>query len=217
MPNSTPKLGEAVKTIIERDAVLKNGLARDLINIRALARYIQVEINDGSSLEAIVSTIRRLPVEEHAIRYQKIGKLILSLSMKNKIADVAIINDPKIPLAMGKISGEIDYGRGETFRIVAGKDVVKVIIDEKNLSKVTNLIPKQSLRDITENLTEIIVTLDKAAEKIPGVLAAVANEIAICGINIVEFLTCVPELILVIDEKDGLKSYETLQRLSTFN
>jgi ferredoxin len=89
-----------------------------------------------------------------------------------------------------------------------------VVIDEKNLNKLTSLMPKKSIRNIAFNLSEIIVLLDESTEKIPGVLAAVAEEVAIKGINIVEFMSCIPELIIVVDERDALSCYESLQRLS---
>jgi hypothetical protein len=185
MSNSASSLSEEIRNIIERDPVIKNGLARDLINVRALARYVQVEHGVDASIDAIISAIRRLPVKESAIKIDAIGKLILKLTMKNRIVDVAILNGPEIPRILGKFSGEIDYGRGETFRIVAGVDTVRLVIDEKNLNKLTSLMPKKSIRNIAFNLSEIIVLLEESTEKTPGVLAAVAEEVAIKGINIV--------------------------------
>ncbi|HYB66890.1 MAG TPA: hypothetical protein VEC43_01065, partial [Candidatus Acidoferrales bacterium] len=61
--SSEQSTGEVVRQFIERDAVLKNGLARGLINARALARYIQVETRERYSFEAILSAIRRYPVK----------------------------------------------------------------------------------------------------------------------------------------------------------
>lgn len=214
MSNSTSSLGEEVKNIIDRDPVIRNGLARELVNIRALARYMQIEHGVTASIDAIISAVRRLPVKESAIKINALGKLILKLTMKNRIVDVAILNDPEIPRILSKFSGEIDYGRGETYRIVAGVDTVRLVIDEKNLSKLTSLMPKKSIRNIAFNLSEIIVLLDESTEKTPGVLAVVAEEVAIKGINIVEFMSCIPELIIVIDERDALSCYESLQRLS---
>ena len=61
MSISTRSLADVVKETIEKDAVIKKGLARNLINIRALARVIQGTVGEKTSLEAIVSAIRRYP------------------------------------------------------------------------------------------------------------------------------------------------------------
>jgi predicted regulator of amino acid metabolism with ACT domain len=213
MSDLTHAASDVVRRVIERDAVIRNGLARGLINIRALARYVQVETKNEMSLEAIISAVRRHPVRESAARYKEIGGLLQRLTMKNRIVDVAIINDSGIPVALGKFSGEIDFARGETFRIVAGVETVRVVIDERNLDKLREVIPQKSIKSITNHLAEIIASLSEASETTPGVLSTFATELAINDINIIEFMSCVPELIIVVKEKDALKSYESLERL----
>jgi hypothetical protein len=54
-----------------------------------------------------------------------VPKLITKLAVKNGIVDVELLNDPEIPPALGKFSGEVDYGRAETFRVVTGSDTEK--------------------------------------------------------------------------------------------
>jgi len=109
---------EAVKEIIERDGAIKIGVARGLVNARALARYIQVATHEQYSLEALVSAIRRYPIKASAERYQDAGRLITKLTLKNNIVAVTIRSAPEIPLILAKFSGEIDYGRGETLSLI---------------------------------------------------------------------------------------------------
>jgi aspartokinase len=208
---------DIVRTTIERDGALRNNLARGLINIRALARFIQRAMNEQGqqpSLDAIINAIRRYPVKESTIAHQNTAKLLKKLTMKNKIVDVAIINGPEIAAALGKFASQIDYSRGETFRIVSGVESIRVVVDEKNGGKLTETVPKKSVRKIVRNLAEIIVSLSEIAEGTPGVVSTVTTELAIHAINMIEFMSCVPELIIVVDEKDALKSYDALDTLS---
>ncbi len=145
---------------------------------------------------------------------ENIGRLLKKLTMKNKIVDVAILNDPEIPVALGKFASQIDYSRGETFRIVAGVESIRVVIDGKNLERMKNIIPKKSIRKVVTNLAEIIISLADVADRTPGVVSAVTTELAMNGINMIEFMSCVPELIIVVDEKDALRSYDSLEKLS---
>ncbi len=48
----------------------------------------------------------------------------------------------------------------------------------------------------------------------PGVVSIVTMELTMNGINMMEFMSCVPELIIVVHEKDGLKAYESLEKLA---
>jgi len=209
----TEKSGDAVRRLIEKDGVVRNGLARGLINIRALARYVQVTTSHDASLEAIVAAIRRYPIRRVAAKYEKAGKLLTRLALKNKIVDVAIRNDPSIPLALAKFSTDVDYGRGDSFRVVAGVDVVKVVVDEKNLSKLTAVIPKGRIREILRNLAEIIVWTSEGTERTPGVVSAISTELAMNDINNIEFMSCNPQIVIVVEERDAVKSYESLRSL----
>ncbi|MBI2185187.1 MAG: hypothetical protein HYU39_09550 [Thaumarchaeota archaeon] len=209
-------ISDSVKVVIERDGAIRNDLARGLINIRALARYVQQRVGEEgevTSLDAIISAIRRYPVQESVEVHQRIGRLLQKLTMRNKIVDISIMNDPEIPSALGKIASQIDYSRGETFRIVAGVESIRVVVDEKNLDKL-HVIPKSKVLKVVRNLAEIIVSLSEVAEHTPGVVSTVTTELAMNGINMIEFMSCVPELVLVVEEKDALRSYDLLEKLA---
>jgi hypothetical protein len=40
------------------------------------------------------------------------------------------------------------------------------------------------------------------------------TEFAMDDINMIEFMGCVPELIIVVDERDALRSCDTIEKLS---
>ena len=53
------------------------------------------------------------------------------------MVNVAIRNERDIPMELAQVSSEVDYARGETLRIVSGPETVRLIIDSKNLDKLT--------------------------------------------------------------------------------
>jgi hypothetical protein len=206
---------EIVRRTVEQDAALRKDLARGLINIRALSRYIQeTEKEEEPSVDALISAIRRYPIKESSDVQQRIGGLLRKLTMRNKIADISIWNDPQIPEALGKFASEVDYGRGGTFRFVAGVESIRVVLDEKKVDEIRRLIPAKSIRKVVSGLTEIIVSLAEEAEMTPGVVSVLTTELTMQGINMIEFMSCVPELVIVVDEKDGLKAYESIESLA---
>ena len=46
-----------------------------------------------------------------------------------------------------------------------------------------------------------------------GILAVLANELAINSVNILEVMTCLPEMLLFVKEEDILKAYQVLYQL----
>jgi hypothetical protein len=206
---------ETVRRAIERDAAVRKDLARRLINVRSLARYIQKsEHVEEASMDALISAIRRYPLEESLAIHKRVGSLLKEMTMRNKIADVAILNDPEIPKALGEFASKIDYGKGETFRVVAGVESIRVVLDEKKLDEIRRLIPQKSIRKVVSGLAEIIISLGDAAESTPGLVAEVAADLAMHDINMIEFMSCVPEFVIVVDEKYALQAYEAIQNLA---
>jgi hypothetical protein len=213
LPNTT----SIVERMIETDGAIRKDIARGLLNVRALARYVQEEARregEEISLDAIIAAIRRYPIDTKLALQSSIGGLFKKLTMRNKIVDVALINDPEITAALGKFASVIDYSLGETFRLVSGVESIRVVIDEKNLDKMKNIIPKKNMRKILTGLAEIIVSMSETADMTPGVVSTVTGELAMHGINMIEFMSCVPELIVVVDERDALRSYDAIEKLS---
>ena len=46
-----------------------------------------------------------------------------------------------------------------------------------------------------------------------GILAAISNELAINGINIIEIMSCFPEMLFFVKEQDVLKAHQVLHQL----
>jgi hypothetical protein len=212
-----PHTTSIVERIIESDGAIRKDLGRGLLNVRALARHIQNEaLLEGEELstEAVIGAIRRYDVGERVAAHESTGLLFKKLTMRNKIVDVAILNDPEITAALGRFASMIDYSLGETFRLVSGVESIRVVIDEKNLDKMKSIIPKKNIPKIVTGLSEIIVSMSEVADTTPGVVSTVTTELAMNGINMIEFMSCVPELIIVVDERDALRSYDAIEKLS---
>jgi predicted regulator of amino acid metabolism with ACT domain len=59
----------------------------------------------------------------------------------------------------------------------------------------------------------IVVHSPEELEATPGVVAFLTTLLAEQGVNIVEFISCWTQTIIVIEKKDSLKVYETLSNL----
>jgi len=212
-----PQTTSVVGRIIESDGAIRKDLGRGLLNVRALARYVQREASlegEDLSIEAVIGAIRRYDVRERLSVHESTGRLFKKLTMRNKIVDLSILNDPEITAALGRFASTVDYSLGETFRLVSGVESIRVVIDEKNLDKMRSIIPKKNIPRVTVGLAEIIVSMSEVANTTPGVVSTVTTELAMNGINMIEFMSCVPELIIVVDEKDALRSYDAIEKLS---
>jgi aspartokinase len=64
-----------------------------------------------------------------------------------------------------------------------------------------------------EDCTMIVVHSPEELEVTPGVVAFLATLLAEQNVNIIEFISCWTETIMVVDKKDSLKAYEVLSNM----
>ena len=208
---------DVVREFIERDGVIRNGLARGLVNVRALARYIQIATHENYSFEALVSAIHRYPTKENAERYQRVGGFIQKMTMKNEIVRISVYNEPDIPVMLARFSEKVDYGRGDTFHLATGIDSVNVLIDSKNKERLLAALPKRSVREVLGDLAEIIVLMSEKAIMTKGVAATVTTQLAVNDVNLRDLVWSMvqsaPHAIIVVEERDALRAYRAIEDL----
>ena len=217
MADEKRSTSEIVREFMGRDTVARNGLARGLINVRALARCIQVQTHERYTFEALVSALHRYPAKDTSAKRQVWGKLISGLTMKNNIVEVTIKNEPEVPLLLARFSGTVDYGRGDILSIVSNPQCVNVIIDSKNSDRLTRIIPKRNILRVNEGLAAVIVAEAEANIDTPGFAAAIFDEIAMDGINLQEHVGQVgppSDDMFLVKEPDALRTYQAIERLA---
>ena len=189
--------------------------SQGLINNTALAKYIIKEKKIDGTLDAISSAIRRYKFERYDEIFDTANKIVSfgELSTKSRLANIAVIKDAEIQEILPKIFSIIQYNRGDVLRIIQADEAIKILVNEKNLDKVKDLFPKKKIIKIDRNLAEINMHLHPEAVNTPGIIAVISNELAMNGVNIMESMSCVPEMLWFVKEKDVLKAYNVMYQL----
>jgi predicted regulator of amino acid metabolism with ACT domain len=81
------------------------------------------------------------------------------------------------------------------------------------MERVLTLLPKNKIISKEMNLTEINIYIHPLMQKTPGILAVISNELSINGINIVEVMTCPPEMLFIVKKEDFQKASEVILEL----
>jgi len=215
MPSEAQPAGELVRNIIERDPVVRFGLARGLVNHRALARTIQAEALGDVSFDALLSAIRRYPLRRTYEKREEIGRMILKLALKNRVAVLSLKNGNETQRAIARFSEEVNYASGETFRVVSSMDYVSITLDTRNADKFESRIPESIIRKKTGGLAELTIEMKVEVEDAPGALAAIIGELALNQVNIRQLTSVGPgRIIVLVNEAEALKSYQALETLA---
>jgi len=217
MKNMKSVVEEVWKTI-DNNPCIKNSLSSGLINVRSLAKYIIKEKKMDTTLDAVISAIRRYEPGCYTDIFSRSSKILseATISTKSRLANIALVKDAEVQNLLPRLFSVVQYNRGDVLRIIQADESMKILVDEKNLKKVKALFPEKEVIKIDKDLAEINMHLHPEAVNTPGIASIITNELAMNDINIMEIISCVPELLFFVNEKDILKAHQVLYRLCHF-
>ena len=201
-----------VWNIIDSSPCIKRNMSDGLINTTALARYLIKEKKVKGTIDAISSAIRRYELTKYNDIFASAQKIVSLgiISTRSKLATIAVIKDAEIQKLLPKLTSVIQFSRGDVLRIIQADESIKILINEKNLEKILKFIPKNKIIEIERDLAELNMHVHEKAKKTPGILANISQELALNKINVVEIMSCFPELLWFVKEKDALNAYNIL-------
>ncbi len=188
-------VAQNVRNHLRNKPYLLEALEKGIVNLSELSRQIQkdLKINDTSAIKA---ALRRYS-EELQKHKQKREEKVLQLLKRSGIA----IYDRKSVIITAK---ELNSKTGMKVDLL---DKFVYLLDRSDLPERVSALIKH------ENCTMIVVHSPEELEATPGVVAFLATLLAEQNVNIVEFISCWTETIMVVDKKDSLKAYEVLSNL----
>ena len=198
---------QIVTGLLSKEICVQRNLESGLINARALARYLIKKYELKVSLDSVISAIRRYEIKKVEEDRNKILVLLSDaiVSTRNNIACITLKNFLFKDLSKLPDATSLNFVKG-------AKDF-KIIADKKYVNEIKEAFSNK-IKKIEDNLSEISVILSDKVLKQKGVLAEISNEISIHNINIVEILICPPEFLILVKNKDTIKTHEIIIRLT---
>ncbi|MCW4035650.1 MAG: hypothetical protein NWE75_00495 [Candidatus Bathyarchaeota archaeon] len=192
--DGTKSVAQLVRETIQMRPSLMDALKMRIVNYSALARMLQGEIGEGS-LEAVKAAIIRVSDEIEAEKGLQ-EERVLSILRES----VVRLQD-KIAVIISQRMLDIPY-------IVTAylTDSYVYIVDQTRLRE---KLPESV--QATSNLVALILISPQRVEKTPGFVAFITGLLASREINIVEFISCSTNTVIVLDSSDALNAFRLLQ------
>jgi aspartokinase len=188
-------IAQNVRSHLQNKPYLLEALEKGIVNLSELARQIQEELKiDNTS--AVKAALRRFS-EELQKHKQKREEKVLQVLKRSVMA----IYDRKSVMIT---TNEINTKTGMKVDLL-GKFVY--LLDRGDMPGRINALVKH------DNCTMIVMHSPEELEATPGFVAFLTTLLAEQNVNIIEFISCWTETIIVVEKKDSLKAYEVLSNL----
>jgi len=190
----TKSVAQLVRETIQMRPSLLDALNMKIVNYSALARTLQKEMGEGS-IEAVKAAVIRVSDE------------IASDRKLREEAVQSILKESKVRL-QDKIAVVISPVRLDISHIVTAHltDQYVYVVDQTTM--------KGKLKDsvkVQSNLVALILLSPPRVENTPGFVAFITQLLASRNVNIVEFISCSTNTIIILDSQDALKAFSLLQ------
>ncbi len=188
-------IAQNVRSYLRNKPYLLEALEKGIVNLSELSRQVQQELKTTNT-SAVKAALRRFS-EELQKHKQKREEKVLQVLKRSGI----VVYDSKSVMITTK---ELEAKNGLKVDLL---DKHVYLLDRNELPERINALVKH------ENCTMIVVHSPEELEATPGVVAFLATLLAEQNVNIIEFISCWTETIMVVEKKDSLKAYEVLSNL----
>ena len=184
-----------VRSYLRNKPYLLEALEKGIVNLSELSRQIQEELKTGNT-SAVKAALRRFS-EELQRHKQKREEKVLQVLKRSSMA----VYDRKSVVITNR---EVDVKNALKVDLL-NKHVY--LLDRSDLPERISTLVKH------EDCTMVVVHSPEELEATPGVVAFLATLLAEQNVNIIEFISCWTETIMVVEKKDSLKAYEVLSNM----
>jgi aspartokinase len=190
----TKSIAQLVRETIQMRPSLLDALNMKIVNYSALARILQEELGEGS-IEAVKAAVIRVSDEIASDRKLR-EEAVQSILKESKVR----LQD-KIAVVISPLKLEIPH-------------IVTAHLTDQYVYVVDQTTMKGELEDpvkVQSNLVALILLSPPRVEETPGFVAFITQLLASRNINIVEFISCSTNTIIILDGQDALKAFSLLQ------
>jgi len=188
-------IAQNVRSHLRNKPYLLEALEKGIVNLSELSRQIQEELKTDNT-SAVKAALRRY-AEELQRHKQKREEKVLHVLKRSGIA----VYDRKSVMITAK---ELEAKSGMKVDLL---DKHVYLLDRSELPERINALVKH------ENCTMIVVHSPEELEATPGVVAFLTTLLSEQNVNMIEFISCWTETIIVVEKKDSLKAYEVLSNM----
>jgi aspartokinase len=188
-------IAQNVRNHLRNKPYLLEALEKGIVNLSELSRQIQEELKI-ENMSAVKAALRRFSEELQKHKQKREEKVLQVL----KRSVMAVYDRKSVIITPNEINTETGMKVDLLGKVV-------YLLDRSDLPKRVSALVKH------DNCTMIVVHSPEELEATPGVVAFLTTLLAEQNVNIIEFISCWTETIIVVEKKDSLKAYEVLSNL----
>jgi aspartokinase len=205
----------AVRDEVNFDLSVQDALARDYVNLSALARLLVPKISKRTrkkvKVEGVITALKRLR-EAFSPASHEIGKVIAS-SIVNVRTHVSKISVEKNRRTLQAVASMLSRHQEDFIQVSESLSTITLIFDQRLHGKVKKELSGGEILAEGDDLAAIIVQSPERIVSTPGCVIAFYNQLSRRHVNMEDTVSCHTDTIIVVKAKYAGKAFEALAEL----
>lgn len=213
-------IAAAVEEYVRRKPFLQYALAQGIINLTALSRQIQSEIEGELDKEvrngAVVMALTRLSDQlefRATYRVLKVLGAIGEITVRSSLTDYTFRVSDTILQNQMRLLEAIDSNQDVFYTSSRGVDELNIVLSKRLGGVVEAYFKDERLTQKVENLSSITVKLPPENVSVPGIYYFIFQRLAWEGIVLYEVISTTNEFTILIDEDQVEKAFSVIKNL----
>lgn len=213
-------IAAAVEEYVRRKPFLQYALAQGIINLTALSRQIQSEIEGELDKEvrngAVVMALTRLSDQlefRATYRVLKVLSAIGEITVRSSLTDYTFRVSDTILQNQMRLLEAIDSNQDVFYTSSRGVDELNIVLSKRLGGVVEAYFKDERLTQKVENLSSITVKLPPENVSVPGIYYFIFQRLAWEGIVLYEVISTTNEFTILIDEDQVEKAFSVIKNL----
>lgn len=205
-------IAKIVEDIVLEQPFLADALQRGIVNYGAVADEllpkVQKETKEKVKHAAVMMALRRLAerLEQRELRTPRFNDET-DVTVRSNLFELTVANTKRAFETINGFRIHVAYERGEIFTVTHGLNELTVISNRKHLPRLREALKRDTIKNVTEELSLLTVRLPLDALKTPGYFYALIKALAWENINIIEIVSTLTEMTFALHDRDVPRAY----------
>ncbi|MDA4128055.1 MAG: ACT domain-containing protein [Thaumarchaeota archaeon] len=208
-------ISSAVRDEINYDLSIQDALARDYVNVSALARMLQPRIQERigrkPNEESVITSLKRLR-GIYSPASKEIGKVVAG-SVVNVRTHVSKMSVEKTKKTLQTVSAMLSSHQEDFLQVSESLSSITLIFDQRLHKKVKAELSNADILEEGDDYAAIIVQSPREIIATPGCVITFYNQLARRHVNMEDTVSCHTDTIIVVRMKDVGRAFDALTDL----
>jgi len=211
-------VSKAVRDEVGSDLSIQDAIARDYVNLSALARMLVPKVAARTGKRAkdvsevgIATALKRFQ-GSYSVSSPRVSRVI-ARSAVNVRTHVSRLSVEKTKRSMQTVSTLLSTYPGDFIQVSESLSSITLIIDQRLHSKVKRSLAGAEVLEEGEGGAAITVHSPEEIITTTGCISSFYNQLSRRRVNVEDTVSCYTDTIMVVDMKDASRAFEALTEL----